>query len=566
MTKISGYFSPRHLLPVFLAIALQAGLAARSGAADLIPPALQYPVVEVAPLSSDKRVPSLEVAGARNEYLFARLRFPGAEPSSLKIRLIDTRSRLKAESAKVRFSFFQLCWAPSTSVGKLPPDALLPIEQGLLYTGSPLEILMAIHIPADFPSGLSQYQLVASDKRHSYRQIVKLRVYKFALPDDLPIAIFGQFWHYPLEHYARYGVKSPDAYFLTIKAYYRSMREYKINMLGGVYAFPFDELQADKKIEEFADYHRLVEYALDQLGFRRFMIPKLPGWRTINRPGSDFITKANLFYPQFQEYLKRHGWQDRALNYLIDEPQPDQYAAVRQAYGLAKSLAPTIKTLCAGWNPDPEFPKVIDIWATPAAYYQESQANLALSQGQEQWLYANRLHGIDHPQVHPRLIGWLLYRYQFTGYLLWGVNFWPRDPWANEPGDPEYMRRGTFYYPHPQTGQPVPTLRLESFRRGLQDYQYFHLLTEARRQGRVAQEPYARIEQRLQELTRNLPTSDFQVPMQDLENLRLQMGELLDGAQSAKKATPKTSSPAPASSSQKGRSLQEILKYLRNLK
>jgi hypothetical protein len=130
--------------------------------------------------------------------------------------------------------------------------------------------------------------------------------------------------------------------------------------------------------------------------------------------------------------------------------------------------------------------------------------------------------------VHQRLIGWLLYRYQFSGYLLWGVNFWPNDPWTTEPGTADYMRRGTFYYPHPQTGLPVPTLRLESLRRGLQDYQYLQLLAEARQKGLVAQATFAHIEQRLLVLTKDFQSNDFQVPMQELESLRLQIGELLD--------------------------------------
>jgi hypothetical protein len=229
-------------------------------------------------------------------------------------------------------------------------------------------------------------------------------------------------------------------------------------------------------------------------------------------------------------------------------------------------LAPAIKTLCAGWNPAPEFVKVIDIWATPASYYKEPQANAARSQGQKQWIYANRLHGIDHPQVHQRLIGWILHRYKFDGYLLWSVNFWPNDPWTTEPGAQDYMRRGTFYYPHPQNGQPVPTLRLESFRRGLQDYQYLHLLTEAHRRGQVPPGAFADIEQRVQTLTANFQSSDFPVPMQGLESLRLQIGELLHGAGSGPWPVPPKINPppVPARPSPEGGVLYDLLKLFLN--
>jgi len=543
MTKVMILRLGRHRLMVSAFFMVIISLLFMRGGypADPIPADLHYPVIELksARFLATRRPQSLELAGARNEYLVLRCRFPGADPASFKIKVVEAGRQSAIPQLGV--AFYQLCWAPPGSRGKLPPDALLPLDQGLLSTGDALEIVTTLHIPPDFPKGSFLFELVATDKNQIFRQPITIRVYKFALADDLPIPILGGFWNYSPDHYAKYGVNSFEKYLQVIESYYPSMRHYKINVLGGAYPFPFDELHPDKKIEEFQDYHQLVDYALNQAKFHRFMIPKLRGWRTINQPGDTFISRANVFYPLYQDYLKRHGWQDRALNYLIDEPKPEEYPAVQQAFTTSKNLAPTIKTLCAGWNPDPEFVKVIDIWATPASHYKESQANAARSQGHEQWLYANRLHAIDHPHIHQRLIGWIIYRYQFNGYLLWGVNYWPNDPWTTEPSDADDMRRGTFYYPHPQTGLPVPTLRLESLRRGLQDYQYFHLMAEAHQKSLIPQGSFAQIEQKLQAFTANFQGSDFQVPMQELESLRLQMGNLLDGAGQ----TPGTTSSEP---------------------
>jgi hypothetical protein len=511
-------------------------------AADPVPASLQYPIIEVPAGLSVKRSRRLALAGARNEYLLLHCRFPGADATSFKIKVIEAKP--KPAAPKIAFTFSQVYWAPPASRGKFPADALLPLEHGLLAAGDAIEILVTCHIPPDFPSGSHLFELTASDQTKNYRQPLKVQVYNFSLPDDLPIVIFGGFWDYPPDFYARYGVNSLESYLEVIKSFYRSMRQYKINTLGGFYSFSFEEVQPEKKIEEFKDYHHLLQYALDHLNYRFFMIPKLRGWRTVNQPGDSFAARAQAFYPLYQEYLKRHGWQHRGLNYLIDEPSPDLYPAARQAFALAKQLAPAIRTLCAGWNPDPEFVQVIDIWATPASYYKEPQAQSARSQGQEQWLYANRLHAIDHPLVHQRLIGWILYRHKFSGYLLWGVNFWPHDPWTAEPGDKDYWRRGTFYYPHPLSGLPVPTLRLASLRRGLQDYQYLHLLKEAQEKGLIPPKKAAQIEQKLEAVTGNFQGSSFQVPMQELENLRLQIAQLLHRA--AKKPANPKAKPAPA--------------------
>lgn len=558
MVKLLGKMCP--LLTALTVILLTLALLGPQSAAGSLPASLQYPVVEVKPQQFAKSLPSLALAGARNEHLLLHCRFPGADFTSFKIKVIETGRQ--PQSAQINAAFYQLCWAPPETMGKVQPDALLPVERGLVHTGTSLDIVTVLSIPPNAAPGFYDYELTASDKNQRYTQPFKVRVYNFFLPDDLPVPIFGGFWNYKPERYQSYGVQSLSAYLETVKSYYGSMRHYKINMLGGAYFFSFQELHPNRQIEDFQEYHQLLDHALNQLKYRGFMIPKLRGWQTVNQPEDDYIARAKLFYPLYQAYLERHGWQDRALNYLIDEPRPDHYPAVQQAYAASKALAPAIKTLCAGWNPAPEFVQVIDLWATPAGHYKEAFAQTARSQGQKQWLYANRLHGIDHPHVHQRLIGWILHRHQFDGYLLWGLNYWPNDPWTTEPGAQDYLRRGTFYYPHPHNGQPVPTLRLESLRRGFQDYQYLHLLTEAHHQGKVPSAAFADVTQRVQVLTANFQTSDFPVPMQELESLRLQIGELLDKAgTSAIPAQSKKSTPAPTQPSSRNRLLQDLLRF-----
>ncbi|MBW1991351.1 MAG: hypothetical protein JRI59_04415, partial [Deltaproteobacteria bacterium] len=294
----------------------------------------------------------MELVGAGNEYLLLHCRFPGADPASFKIKVIQLGRR--GPVPRFQTAFYQLCWAPPASRGKLPPDALLPLDQGLVSTGQALDIIAVFHILSDSSRGTFRLVLVATDKRHIFRLPLKLRVYRFDLPDDLPISIFAQFWPYSRERYRKYGV-SATAYLPTIQAYYQSLRKYKVNVLGGVHFFPFDQLRPDTRIEEFRDYHELVEFALNRAKFRSIMIPKLWGWKSINSPGGTFLARALIFYPLYQAYLKRHGWQDRALNYLIDEPKPQDYPAVQQAFALVKKLAPTVRTLCTGWNPAPEF-------------------------------------------------------------------------------------------------------------------------------------------------------------------------------------------------------------------
>jgi hypothetical protein len=147
--------------------------------------------------------------------------------------------------------------------------------------------------------------------------------------------------------------------------------------------------------------------------------------------------------------------------------------------------------------------------------------------GQDIWLYANILHGINKPAAYQRVVGWYLYSSGCSGYLFWSVNYWPHDPWTTRPGPKDFYRRGTLLYPNPSNGQPLPSLRLEAIRRGFEDYQYLILLREAAQQGRVDQVAYGRIQEKVAAIAGSLKNNNPKVSWQELENLRIQMGSMI---------------------------------------
>lgn len=464
----------------------------------------------------------IDLAGARNENLFFLVMVEGAS--------VSLQAGLEGQTDGIKSEVFRVVAVPPDSAGTYPPDALLPL--GEEYPGlasDPLPLWVSLKIAPSCPPGPYALNLVITDKGKSIRLPVDLEVFRFALPEDLPITIFARFWHQP-GIWSQVGVGEREPEIQAIKSYYRSLREYKVNALGGSYPLPLNRIKPGQRIEDFSTYHELLRYAFEELNFACCQIPKVRGWQSAAGSESPFIRQARVFYPCYAEYLRRHGWENRGLNYLVDEPKKHQYEAVVQAFAQAKSLLPRVRNLSAGWHPRPDFARVIDIWTYQAARFREDEKEQGRRQGQEAWLYANRLHSIGHPLTHPRLIGWLLYRYQFSGYLLWGVNYWPQNPWTSGPGPQDFYRRGTFYYPHPQTGLPIPTTRLEALRRGLQDYQYLLLLDQACRGDLVSPEEQAAVLDQVRRFTENLPRSSFPASMFELEAVRLKIGHLLDRA------------------------------------
>jgi len=350
------------------------------------------------------------------------------------------------------------------------------------------------------------------------------------LPDDLPITIMASF-RQDKDAFARYGVSSHEGLENVSDAYLLSMREYKINAISGYLAIPVDKIARGQHLTDFPQITRRLEFLSSKAGFRYFSLHE----RSMgsNRQPADIQSlRQNVqnVYPEVVRYLREKGWLGKATVKLWDEPKPDFFPRAVEAYLFFKKAVPEIRTICTGKPPDDQLSRVVDIWVTGAQSYDPVKIEAARRNGQEIWLYDNRLHGIDHPPAHQRLLAYFLYSHDFAGYYFWSVNFWPQDPWITVPGQGDKFRRGTFYYPDPKTGMPLPTLRLEALLRGFQDYQYLVLLKEAARQRKIADAEFNQIQREVSQVGRDINSIQPVADWEQMEAIRLKAGALLDRA------------------------------------
>ena len=75
------------------------------------------------------------------------------------------------------------------------------------------------------------------------------------------------------------------------------------------------------------------------------------------------------------------------------------------------------------------------------------------------------------PLIDNRILHWLNYRYDLTGFLHWGWNQWTDNPFE-EVG----MHIGDGWHVYPSEKGVMNSLRWEQMRNGIQDYEYFWLL------------------------------------------------------------------------------------------
>lgn len=469
---------------------------------------------------------SIPLSGAQNEDFLLIFVLKNADISNLSVTL--TRPNPTYMTIRV----YQLRPAPANLADTYYADGMVPLDnQSLTLPGNPVYLAIGLKINKVHPAGTYKYTLTFTNGSSVVNRPLSVSVWPFALPDDLPITILGN-GLYNSGSISRYGVSATDFYNKVYPAYLNTMRQYKMNSLSLTYPLPANDVASGAApIESSPDFTGMLD-TIAKYGFRYFRLPNLTGVydaTKIDQPGNLFAFNGPVYYQAWYNYLLSKGWSDRAIVKTWDEPTTDQYPLVEESYDIVKSAVPQFATLCTGNAPDTSLSNAVNIWTVYARRYNAQADATARSLGQQVWLYANNLHNVKRNATNQRIIGWHLFRYNFSGYFIWAINNYPGDPWTTQP-DPT-SRSGAFIYPNPLNGMPLPTLRLEALRRGFEDYQYFALLQQAYQNGKVRAAAYNGIMGKIAYATSRLTTDSVPYYWKDMENVRQAVGKLLKSAQ-----------------------------------
>ena len=217
----------------------------------------------------------------------------------------------------------------------------------------------------------------------------------------------------------------------------------------------------------------------------------------------------------YVKHLRRKGWLKNAFCYVWDEPPAGMYAHMRKMCELVKKIAPEVPRMTVA-NYEPfALEGHSDIWCpnlgshTPPGCYDQYKDFYERRKraGDEVWWYlACEPHPfpnwwLDYPLVDCRITGWLTWRYGLDGLGYWNTNAWhygtptmphgnnfrtdPAERWPNGPWDPSWtcsakcttapcQGSGQLVYPGPDG--PLSSIRLETIRDGIEDYEYLRLL------------------------------------------------------------------------------------------
>lgn len=211
---------------------------------------------------------------------------------------------------------------------------------------------------------------------------------------------------------------------------------------------------------------------------------------------------ARPFRAHAEEWKRQHLPMD-VFVYGVDEPKDELLAFLRETYLAVKRDYPSVKIMQTISHKNPQtLVGAADIWCplTPSLasdFYQKRRAA-----GDSLWTYVcvsprDGRHAnffIDEPAVDHRVLFWQCRQYNCTGFLYWAVCWWegfpsPADSEFTFPEIPIRMENHIMYKRTQVNGDgflmypdgdfnPLPSVRLEVIRDGIEDYEYLALLEE----------------------------------------------------------------------------------------
>ena len=365
------------------------------------------------------------------------------------------------------------------------PDPILDFLDGVDISGADVQSFwIRVHCPESHKAGEYKGSLVVSAEGVGPVRIpLTIRVNDFTIGRASPLPMAITF--HPPQIKSR-GPQSPcfmwkrrrqewgdflADYFITMDDLY--------NGEGRVEPLPFDI------------WERLKEQGrLGLFNLGNWMYPKSTNEDDVAQWRADTIPRLRRAYDE----VKAHGLLDHAYCYGCDEVKKDKFPLVRIAVRELKEALPGVPISTTAFDHEFGVGTELDCvdWFTPEThYYDMDKAIASRKAGHQVWWYiccgphapfANMF--VECQAIEGRiLMGAQTVRMRPDGFLYYQISLWRGqkcietgpftewDPcsWTTYNGDGSWTCVGP-------DGKPIPTIRLENFRDGLEDYAYAKIL------------------------------------------------------------------------------------------
>ena len=369
-------------------------------------------------------------------------------------------------------------------------DFLGPVE---IAAGDLQAFWIRIRAPKDQPPGIYRgiLTVAATDTAPMTLSLsLSVRVYSFTLPDHspLPVAITFEPMHIPTE------ATEKD------QSEWRKSEEYPLNAWNkhklrwvdflADYYINYDSLYRSgppdfEVIQRLRDRGQLVSF---NLGI----------FDAVSRP-ADAGNELSLLRTAYNK-AKEMGALDQAYIYGFDECPEEKFPLLEKTAQTLRREFPGVLLLTTStdysYGQDTAV-KTIDAWCPLTSSFNPDQAAKARAAGKKVWWYiccfphhpyANMF--VEYPAIEGRLLmGAMTAKQRPDGFLYYQISIWnSRRPITSGPFTDWNPRSWTTYHGDGSWtcvgpgGTPLPTVRLENFRDGLEDFAYVVILEDIIRQ------------------------------------------------------------------------------------
>ncbi len=376
------------------------------------------------------------------------------------------------------------------------PDPILDFMDAVdIAAADAQSFWVRVRAPKQQPHGVYEGKLeIMVEGRAAFSFDFSVRVFGFVLPDTSPLPLAVTFrphdhprketqeaqnrWRkspdYPVNAWKKHKLKWADFladYYLT----YDSLYSY-----GG--RAPDFEV-----IEHLHTKGRLGRFNLGYFGPCGGTPERIKDWK------ADIVRRIQPAY----EKAKRLGILDHAYIYGCDEVKTELFDQVQRAAKILKAEFPGVMVMTTSYDNSYGLGSVIksvDAFCPLTPRFDSDKAAQARASGRQVWWYiccgprhphANMF--IEYPAIEGRLLmGAMTAKYWPDGFLYYQISIWnsrkPIDAGPFTDWDPRswttYHGDGSWTCVGPD-GTPLPTIRLENFRDGLEDYAYYRILEAA---------------------------------------------------------------------------------------
>lgn len=423
------------------------------------------------------------------------------------------------------------------------PDALPPHRPFVADRGLTSAVWVTVHARRGLPAGLYRGKVALRALDEEPRELnVEVRVHDFDLPDTPRLKTDFGFWDEAAVRGAKALGGRGDAAALT-QAYLDNALEHRVTLRE---AMALPEPGA-------GDYGAALAARLPAL---RRALEK--GATTIAAPPSLLAAPEKL--AALDAFVRREGLGGRVFTPMAYEPPEPAWPGLMDSLAKWRAGAPNVPSSVSTIGLHPFLPDDVDLWCVHAQLM-DTQAGLELlrriSAGREVWWYVShtppRPYGnlfVDFAAVEHRILFWQAWALGMRGMQYWSVNYFPE--WQNPHTDlldsTPVNGDGCLVYPGPDG--PVNSIRWETVRDGIEDYDYLSLFME-RRNALLERGGHQELLQRaasaynLENVVPSLVT--FSRDGEVLARKRAEIATMIEEMDRALKTAPPPSAPAPAS-------------------